>query len=92
MLKPVGAGNAEPLEGRKKGQKSGGGEGMGSHLQNFAEHEHQEVLAGRGRKEGLSLLVEATTSHKLVGDQLNGLMRLQHFREQPSESKTQVKK
>lgn len=92
VLKSVGAGNAEHLEGTKQGQKSDSGKGMGSHLQNFAEHKHQEVLGGRGRKERFSLLVEATTSHNFVGDKLNGIKRLQHFCEQHSESKIQVKK
>lgn len=68
LLKSVGAGNAEHLEGRKQGQKSNARKGTGSHLQNFAEHKHQEVLGGRGRKGGFSLLVEATTSHNFVGD------------------------
>lgn len=68
VLKSAGAGHAEHLEGRKQGQKSNAKKGMGSHLQNFAEHKHQEVLGGRGRKERFFLLVEVTTSHNFVGD------------------------
>lgn len=68
VLKSVGAGNAEHLEGRKQGQKSNARKGMGSHLQNFAEQKDQGVLGGRWREGELSLRVEATTSHNFVGD------------------------
>ena len=42
--------------------------------------------------EELSLLVEATTPQDFIGNVLNGIKRLPHFCEQPSESKIQVKK